>query len=106
MPVKRMKEFEPGHGFTKADWDEVSDNPEWTEEDFARAKPFAEVFPELAASIRRTRGKQKAPTKQLVSLRLDRDVLAAFKATGAGWQGRVNAALRHAAAALDKACGS
>jgi len=102
MPNKRMKEFEPGHGFTKADWDEVSDNPEWTEEDFAKAKPFAEVFPELAASIKRTRGKQKAPTKQLVSIRLDRDVLAAFKATGTGWQSRVNAALRRAAAALGK----
>jgi hypothetical protein len=28
---------------------EDPDNPEWTAEDFARAKPFAEVFPELAA---------------------------------------------------------
>jgi hypothetical protein len=35
---------------------EVSDNPEWTKEDFATTKPFAEVFPELAASIRKGRG--------------------------------------------------
>jgi hypothetical protein len=34
------------------------DNPEWTAEDFKRAKPFAEVFPDLAES-RRARGPQK-----------------------------------------------
>jgi hypothetical protein len=28
------------------------DNPEWTAEDFERAKPFAEMFPDLAASAR------------------------------------------------------
>jgi hypothetical protein len=33
----------------------VSDNPELTKSDFARAKPFAEVFPDLAASIRKGR---------------------------------------------------
>ena len=27
-----------------------SDNPEWTSEDFRRAKPFAKAFPELAKS--------------------------------------------------------
>ena len=43
------------------------------------------------------RGPQKAPTKQLVSLRLDPDVLAHFRETGPGWQGRINAALRKAA---------
>ena len=57
---------------------------------------FAEVFPELAASIKRARGKQKAPTKELISLRVDRDVVAAYRATGAGWQGRMNAALKKA----------
>jgi uncharacterized protein (DUF4415 family) len=95
--AKRMREFEPGHGFTKEDWDEVSDNPEWTAEDFAAARPFAEVFPELAASLKRTRGSQRAPTKELVSLRLDRETLAAWRATGAGWQTRINEVLRRAA---------
>jgi uncharacterized protein (DUF4415 family) len=93
MP-KRMREFEPGHGFTKEDWDEVSDNSPLTAEELATGRPFAEVFPELAASITRTRGKQKAPTKELVSLRLDRDTVAAYRATGPGWQSRINEALR------------
>ena len=85
-----------GRGYTKADWDDVSDNPEWTADEMAKAKPFAEVLPELAANARRARGKQKAPTKQLVSLRLDRSVVDAFKAEGPGWQSRMNEALKRA----------
>jgi uncharacterized protein (DUF4415 family) len=71
----------------------VSDNPEWTRNDFAKAKRFDEAFPDLARTIRR-RGKQKAPTKKPVSMRLDVDVLKAYKATGANWQSRINNDLR------------
>jgi uncharacterized protein (DUF4415 family) len=71
----------------------VSDNPEWTRKDFAKAKRFDDVFPDLASTIRR-RGKQKAPTKKAVSVRLDADVLNAYKSTGAGWQSRLNSDLR------------
>ena len=46
---------------------------------------------------RRARGPQKAPTKQQVTLRLDLEVVAKFKAGGPGWQGRINDALRNAA---------
>ncbi len=70
------------------------ENPEWTEEDFAKARPFAEVHPELAASYRRTRRAQKTPTKKPISLRLDPDVIEHFRATGPGWQSRINDALR------------
>jgi uncharacterized protein (DUF4415 family) len=72
----------------------VGDNPEWTKEDFANARPFAEVFPELAASIRKTRGPNKAPTKRLVSLRLSGEVIDKYKAGGDGWQSRIDADLR------------
>ena len=44
----------------------------------------------------RARGPQHAPTKQQVTLRLDPDVLAKFRATGPGWQARINAALKAA----------
>jgi uncharacterized protein (DUF4415 family) len=71
------------------------DNPEWTEDDFAKARPLSE-FPELAAAFAKLRGPQRAPTKQQVTLRLDPDVLAKFRATGPGWQARINAALRAA----------
>lgn len=35
--------------------------------------------------------------KEMVSLRLDKDVLEKFQQDGAGWQDRINAALRKAA---------
>ena len=70
------------------------DNPEWTEEDFARAVgPEGLSEAELAAFPRTRRGPQKTPTKRLVSLRLDPQVIEHFKAGGAGWQSRINAAL-------------
>ena len=76
------------------------DNPEWTEEDFARAKgpeslSAAELaaFPRTAAALR---GRQKAPTKAQGTLRLDRAVLEHFKAEGPGWQSRINAVLQAA----------
>jgi uncharacterized protein (DUF4415 family) len=46
------------------------------------------------AAIRRARGPGKKPPKEQVAIRLDPDVLAAFRAGGAGWQTRVNAALK------------
>jgi uncharacterized protein (DUF4415 family) len=39
------------------------------------------------------RGPQVAPTKQLVSVRYSPEVLQYFKATGSGWQTRMNEAL-------------
>lgn len=71
-------------------------NPEWTSEDFRRAKPFAEEFPALAES-RRGRGPQKEATKVAVSLRLTREVVERFKAGGPGWQTRMDEALKKAA---------
>lgn len=65
-----------------------------TDAELARARPFAEVFPDLAESIRRGRGPGKKPKKEVVTLRLDPDVVEAFKADGPGWQSRVNDALR------------
>jgi len=76
-------------GYTASDMRAVSDNPEWTKADFARAKPFDEVFPNL----RRGRGPNKAPTKKQVTLRLNPVVLEYFKKEGRGWQSRINDAL-------------
>ena len=46
------------------------------------------------AERRRMRGSQKAPTKEQVAIRLSPEVLAYFRATGQGWQTRMNAALK------------
>ena len=75
-----------------------AENPEWTAEDFRKARPLVGVLPPAAvAAIRRyqgQRGPQKSPTKVMISIRVDRDVVAAYRATGAGWQSRANEALR------------
>lgn len=84
--------------FSAEDLAVVSDNPEWTDADFAAARPARDVLsPEFLKRLdakRGVRGAQKAPTKQLVSLRLDRDVIENFKSEGPGWQSRINEALR------------
>lgn len=73
-----------------AAWTDPDDAPELTDEFFARAE------------IRRgnkiiRRGRPPLPNpKQAVKLRLDADVLAAYRKTGAGWQTRINADLRKA----------
>lgn len=74
------------------------DAPEATDEQLAQAKPFAEAFPALADAMRKSvGGRPKAANPKVpVSLRLDRDVVEKFKATGTGWQSRMNAALRQA----------
>jgi uncharacterized protein (DUF4415 family) len=81
-------------GYSAKDLREVSDNPEWTRKDFAKARPFSEALPDLAASIRKGRGPNKAPTKKLVSLRLSGQVLEAYKSKGPGWQSRIDEDLR------------
>lgn len=40
------------------------------------------------------RGRQKRPTKILITMRFSPEVLAYFKADGDGWQTRINAVLR------------
>lgn len=95
--MSKPKGFEEEQGYSEADWNDVSANPEWTEADFKAARPFAEVFPELAESIRRARGRPAIDTpKQQISLRLDPDVIEKFKATGKGWQSRINDVLKAA----------
>lgn len=44
--------------------------------------------------IGKTRGKQKTPTKVATTIRLDKEIIDYFKATGAGWQTRLNHVLR------------
>ena len=58
------------------------DNPAWTEDMLG------------APVIKRGRGPQATPTKVLTSVRLDADILEFFKSQGAGYQSRINAALR------------
>ena len=53
-------------------------------------RPASEVHPELVEAYRRSRGKQKAPTKIATSIRLSENVLEAYKQSGPGWQSRID----------------
>ncbi len=68
------------------------DDTEATDEQLAQARPFADAFPALSAAIRKARG--PARTKTAVSIRLDIDLVERLRASGPGWQRRVNDALR------------
>lgn len=75
------------------------ENPEWTVDDFARAKlPHAVLPPRVLSAFKGTRGPQKNPTKVSVSLRLSADVVEHFRATGPGWQRRIDDTLKKAMA--------
>ncbi|CAA7618963.1 conserved hypothetical protein [Magnetospirillum sp. LM-5] len=70
-------------------WVDPDDAPELTEEWFASADLYQ------GEKLVRKGGRPKSPNpKQMVSLRLDPGVLEYFRATGPGWQSRIDAALR------------
>lgn len=86
---------------TKNEWIDPDDAPELTDEFFAKATPMIGVQPvteeEARAAFTKAsaRGRPKADAPKLsLTIRYDADVVAAFKATGKGWQTRMNEALR------------
>ncbi len=80
-----------------ADFDE---NPEWTEADFARARPFKEMFPEEYEAWKAERASLPpvAQPKLHIGFRLAADVVGGIRATGRGYNQRVEKLLREALA--------
>lgn len=77
-------------------WVDQDDAPEWTDDQFDRAAIWDGnqlLRPADGTLTRPGRPKLKDP-KQQVTLRLDKIVLEKFRATGAGWQTRINEELR------------
>ncbi len=73
------------------------ENPEWTEADFANAVPFAELFPEQAAALKRQGGRPKLERPKVkVNWRLSADVVNHILSTGKGYNARVDAGLKDA----------
>jgi uncharacterized protein (DUF4415 family) len=91
-----MKPIKKKTGYSARDLREVSDSPELTKADLAKAKPFADVFPDLATSIRRGRGPGRSPAKKQVTLRISAEVIDYYRSTGDGWQSRIDQTLREA----------
>ncbi len=68
------------------------ENPEWTDEMFEQSVPFNALTDSLQAKLR---GRPKAAvTKERITIRLSKEVVERFRASGEGWQTRVDAALK------------
>ena len=73
---------------TPATWTDPDDAPELTEAFFQTADRYD-------GATLKPRGRPRAvSTKEPVKLRLDADVVAALRASGDGWQTRINDSLR------------
>ncbi|HVC59362.1 MAG TPA: BrnA antitoxin family protein [Acetobacteraceae bacterium] len=76
------------------------ENPEWTREEIRRARPALEVVsevfgPKATQALRRGRGRPEKPDRKVnQTLRLDPDVLEAYRHQGSGWKTRINEVLR------------
>ena len=77
------------------------ENPEWTEEMFANARPASEVLYEIfSQEVAEEMLKPKvgrplgSGVKKAQTISLDVSIIVSFKATGKGWQTRINAALQ------------
>jgi uncharacterized protein (DUF4415 family) len=72
--------------------EEYEDIPELTDEWFDKAE-FA-IGDRVVRPARRPGRPKSESAKKLIALRLDPDIIERFRATGRGWQSRINTALR------------
>ena len=73
--------------------DDAGEVREIGQSDLKDARRFDQLLESLQAKLR-TRGVQKAPTKEQISIRLSHDVLEGFRAFGSGWQTKIDVALK------------
>jgi uncharacterized protein (DUF4415 family) len=75
------------------------ENPEWTAEAAAEAKPFSEVFPEQFKAWKNRGGRPPVEQPKVhIGFRLAADVVNGVRATGPGYNARVEKVLRAALA--------
>lgn len=84
---------------TQTHWVDPDDAPELTDEFFSKATPMVEgrvvPFTEFTAEAKKRMGRPPAEViRPTLNMRVDPDVLDALKASGKGWQTRLNALLR------------
>lgn len=78
-------------------WRDPDDAPEWSEAQFARAEVAVagKVRQPAQGTLTRRRGRPKKPDAKLhIHIRLSPLVLGYFRATGPGWQTRIDNVLR------------
>ena len=67
---------------------------ELTPKDLAMGVPFSALPASLQAKLRKPRGPQVAPKKDRITIRLSHEVVESFRATGPGWQAKMDQALQ------------
>ena len=80
---------------------DFDENPEWSEEDLASAQPFEKAFPGQFGSWTSKNKVGRPPVAQPkvhIGFRLAADVVEGVRATGRGYNGRVEKVLRDALA--------
>jgi uncharacterized protein (DUF4415 family) len=82
---------------SREDWESV-DVPEATDAEFATARPFKEVFPEQYKAWKKIGRPPTEKPKIHIGFRLAADVVHAIRATGRGYNARVEKVLRDALA--------
>lgn len=90
--VKRVKKPDD---ISQEDWDSV-DVPELSDADFARARPFKEVFPEQYKAWKKLGRPPVETPKVHIGFRLAADVVEGIRASGRGYNARVEKVLREA----------
>ena len=74
--------------------DEAGEVRELTQEDLKQGIPFTSLPASLQAKLRKPRGPQLAPKKERITIRLTHEVVEQFRATGPGWQAKMDQALQ------------
>ena len=82
---------------SQQDWESV-DVPEMTDADFKRAKPFKEAFPDVHRDWKKMGRPPAANPKVHIGFRLAADVVEGIRASGRGYNARVEKVLRDALA--------
>lgn len=94
MTLEAMKQAR-ANGQSQSDWERVRRNAEQGVEPIEdEDAPDASLLMREALTKRRVGRPVGSGSKEQVAIRFDREVIAAFKATGTGWQTRMNAALK------------
>jgi uncharacterized protein (DUF4415 family) len=77
------------------------DNDDWypTDTELTQFRPISEADPALLEAYQKGTLKRRGrpmmeDKKRNISIRIDPDVINAYRATGQGWQSRINALLR------------
>ncbi len=81
---------------TRGKWVDPDDAPELTEDFFENATPMIgdRVVTKKEFAVAAEQAIRDSKSKQSLTIRYDLDIIATFKATGVGWQARMNDALR------------